>query len=181
MSDRWFRRAAKPGRRNPGRRGDIGHRASEIFGRTDGQTPALTPAYCPENGMDCCCQGHALAPRHWTWGAAPTSVNAMLAGEVGPRGGTAAAQAVRRPLLRSTFCASPSRSMSIRMAARPGSREKRRRTTTTSRAPCGRHRLRWHTWPTCRTVPSLTEIRQAFSPRCAPPSRDSSTRTISSV
>ena len=131
--------------------------------------------------MDCCCQGHALAPRHWTWGAALTSVNAMLAGEVGARGGTAAAQAARRPLLRSTFCASPSRSMSIRMAARPGSREKRRRTTTTSRAPCGRDRLRWHTWPTCRTVPSLPGIRQAFSPRCAPPSRDSSTRTISIV
>ena len=43
--------------------------------------------------MDCCGQGHFLAPRYWMWGAALTSILAMLAGEVGPRGSTAAAQA----------------------------------------------------------------------------------------
>ena len=41
--------------------------------------------------MDCCGQGHTLAPRHWMWGAALTSVDAMLAGDFGPRGSTAAA------------------------------------------------------------------------------------------
>jgi membrane dipeptidase len=43
--------------------------------------------------MDCCGQGHAVAPGHWMWPAALTSVDAMLAGEVGLRGSTAAAQA----------------------------------------------------------------------------------------
>jgi membrane dipeptidase len=42
--------------------------------------------------MDCCGQGHALTPRHWMWGAALTSVGAMFAGDVGPRGSTAAAE-----------------------------------------------------------------------------------------
>ena len=42
--------------------------------------------------MDCCGQGHPLAPRHWMWGEAPTSVAAMLARDVGPRGSTAAAR-----------------------------------------------------------------------------------------
>jgi membrane dipeptidase len=40
--------------------------------------------------MDCC--GHALAARQWMWSTALTSVGAMLAGEVGPRGSTAAAR-----------------------------------------------------------------------------------------
>src|SRR6267142_365314 len=40
--------------------------------------------------MDCC--GHALAARQWMWSTALTSVGAMLAGDVGPRGSTAAAQ-----------------------------------------------------------------------------------------
>src|SRR5467141_444094 len=39
--------------------------------------------------MDCCGHGHAVC---WISGAALTSVGAMLAGEVGPRGSTAAAQ-----------------------------------------------------------------------------------------
>src|SRR6266481_5765322 len=43
-----------------------------------------------EDDMDCC--GHALAPRQWMWSTALTSVGAMLAGEVGPRGSTAAAR-----------------------------------------------------------------------------------------
>src|SRR5882724_10006670 len=43
-----------------------------------------------EDDMDCC--GHALAPRQWMWSSALTSVGAMLAGAVGPRGSTAAAQ-----------------------------------------------------------------------------------------
>jgi hypothetical protein len=42
--------------------------------------------------MDCCGHGHALAPRHWMSSTALTSVGAMLAGDVGPRGSTAAAQ-----------------------------------------------------------------------------------------
>ena len=47
--------------------------------------------------MDCCsvecgCQGHAFTRRRWMWGAALTSVAAMLGGGVGPRGSTAAAQ-----------------------------------------------------------------------------------------
>jgi membrane dipeptidase len=45
-----------------------------------------------EDGMDCCVHGHALAPRHWMSSAALTSVGAMLAGDVGPRGSTAAAR-----------------------------------------------------------------------------------------
>ena len=40
--------------------------------------------------MDCC--GHTLAARRWMWSTALTSVGAMLAGEVGPRGSTAAAR-----------------------------------------------------------------------------------------
>ena len=42
--------------------------------------------------MDCCVQGHTLTPRHWMWSTALTSVGAMRAGDVGPRGSTAAAQ-----------------------------------------------------------------------------------------
>ena len=42
--------------------------------------------------MDCCGHGYAPTPRHWLWSTPPTSVGAMLAGEVGPRGSTAAAQ-----------------------------------------------------------------------------------------
>jgi membrane dipeptidase len=42
--------------------------------------------------MDCCGQGRTLAPRHWMWSTIPTSIGAMLAGEVGPRGSTAAAR-----------------------------------------------------------------------------------------
>ncbi len=40
--------------------------------------------------MDCC--GHALTRRNWMWGTMAASVGAMLAGGVGPRGSTAAAQ-----------------------------------------------------------------------------------------
>src|SRR5271169_146088 len=43
--------------------------------------------------MDCCGHGHALTPRPWIWGTALISVDAMLAGQLGPRGSTAAAQA----------------------------------------------------------------------------------------
>jgi membrane dipeptidase len=42
--------------------------------------------------MDCCGHGHALSSRHWISGAALPAVGAMLAGEVGPRGSTAAAR-----------------------------------------------------------------------------------------
>jgi membrane dipeptidase len=42
--------------------------------------------------MDCCGQGHALTPRQWMWSMAPPSLGAMLAGGVGPRGSTAAAE-----------------------------------------------------------------------------------------
>ena len=42
--------------------------------------------------MDCCGHGHALTPRHWMWSTALASVGAMLAGDVGPRGSTAAAR-----------------------------------------------------------------------------------------
>jgi membrane dipeptidase len=43
--------------------------------------------------MDCCGHGYAVTPRAWMWGMALTSIDAMLAGEVGRRGSTAAAQA----------------------------------------------------------------------------------------
>ena len=43
--------------------------------------------------MDCCGHGYAVTPRAWMWGMALTSIDAMLAGEVGKRGSTAAAQA----------------------------------------------------------------------------------------
>jgi membrane dipeptidase len=52
----------------------------------------LTPALSREDEMDCCGHGHALTPRHWMWGTALASVGAMLTGDVGPRGSTAAAQ-----------------------------------------------------------------------------------------
>jgi hypothetical protein len=46
--------------------------------------------------MDCCghchCHGHAFTRRQWMWGTVLSSVGAMLAGGVGPRGSTAAAQ-----------------------------------------------------------------------------------------
>jgi membrane dipeptidase len=42
--------------------------------------------------MDCCGLGHGLTHRQWMWSTALTSVGAMLAGDVGPRGSTAAAQ-----------------------------------------------------------------------------------------
>jgi membrane dipeptidase len=42
--------------------------------------------------MDCCVHGHVLAPRHWMSSTERTSVGAMLAGDVGPRGSTAAAR-----------------------------------------------------------------------------------------
>jgi membrane dipeptidase len=42
--------------------------------------------------MDCCGQAHAFQPRHWIWSAVVTSVDAMLAGDVGPHGSTAAAR-----------------------------------------------------------------------------------------
>ena len=44
--------------------------------------------------MDCC--GHALAARQWMSSTALTSVGAMLAGEVGLRGSTAAARTAER-------------------------------------------------------------------------------------
>ncbi len=43
--------------------------------------------------MDCCGHGHAPTPRPWIWSTALASVGALLAGDVGPRGSTAAAQA----------------------------------------------------------------------------------------
>src|SRR5260370_5398683 len=52
---------------------------------------AVLSAHPRENGMDCCGQGHTLAPRHWMCGSALTSVAAMLACDLGPRGSTAAA------------------------------------------------------------------------------------------
>jgi membrane dipeptidase len=42
--------------------------------------------------MDCCGHGHTLTRRHWIWSTGLASVGAMLAGGVGPRGSTAAAQ-----------------------------------------------------------------------------------------
>src|ERR1700737_2789820 len=44
--------------------------------------------------MDCCGHGHALAPQQRMWSTALASVGAMLAGDVGSRGSTAAAQTV---------------------------------------------------------------------------------------
>lgn len=46
--------------------------------------------------MDCCggcnCHGHAFTRRQWMWGTVATSVGALLAGGIGMRGTTAAAQ-----------------------------------------------------------------------------------------
>ena len=42
--------------------------------------------------MDCCGHDHALTRRSWMWNALLTSVSAMLAGGLAPRGSTAAAQ-----------------------------------------------------------------------------------------
>ena len=50
------------------------------------------PAHSREDGMDCCGYGHPFAYRTWMGSAALASVGAMLAGEVGPRGSTAAAR-----------------------------------------------------------------------------------------
>jgi membrane dipeptidase len=42
--------------------------------------------------MDCCGHGHALTRREWMWSTVLSSLGAMLAGGVAPRGSTAAAQ-----------------------------------------------------------------------------------------
>ena len=42
--------------------------------------------------MDCCGYGHALTRRQWMWSTVLSSVGALLAGGVAPRGSTAAAQ-----------------------------------------------------------------------------------------
>jgi membrane dipeptidase len=42
--------------------------------------------------MNCCGCCHALTRRQWVWGTIVTSVSAMLAGGIAPRGSTAAAQ-----------------------------------------------------------------------------------------
>jgi hypothetical protein len=42
--------------------------------------------------MDCCGDCHVVAPQTWVWSTPLVSVGAMLAGEAGPRGSTAAAQ-----------------------------------------------------------------------------------------
>ena len=42
--------------------------------------------------MDCCGQGHTFVPRQWVWSTTLAPVGAMLAGAVGPRGSTTAAQ-----------------------------------------------------------------------------------------
>jgi membrane dipeptidase len=42
--------------------------------------------------MDCCGHGHTFAPQPWLWSGKVASVEAMLAGEVGARGSTAAAR-----------------------------------------------------------------------------------------
>jgi hypothetical protein len=45
--------------------------------------------------MDCCGHGHVKALQPWVWSTPLVSVGAMLAGEVAPRGSTAAAQTHR--------------------------------------------------------------------------------------
>ena len=42
--------------------------------------------------MDCCGHSHVAAPQPWAWSTPLASVGAMLAGDVGPRGSTQAAQ-----------------------------------------------------------------------------------------
>jgi membrane dipeptidase len=42
--------------------------------------------------MDCCGHGTTLTPRHWMSRTGLSSVGAMLAGDLGPRGSTAAAR-----------------------------------------------------------------------------------------
>src|ERR1700756_1929891 len=42
--------------------------------------------------MDCCGHGHVAAPQPWVWSTPLVSLGAMVAGEVGPRGSTQAAQ-----------------------------------------------------------------------------------------
>jgi hypothetical protein len=42
--------------------------------------------------MDCCGHSHIAASQPWVWGTPLVSIEAMLAGEVGPRGATQAAQ-----------------------------------------------------------------------------------------
>ena len=44
--------------------------------------------------MDCCGHGRVVAPQPWVWSTPLVSVGAMLAGDAGPRGSTAAAQTV---------------------------------------------------------------------------------------
>ena len=61
--------------------------------------------------MDCCghghgiCHGHALTRRQWMWSTVLSSVGAMLAGGVGPRGSTAAAQTAEDRLRRARCAA----------------------------------------------------------------------------
>ena len=129
--------------------------------------------------MDCCGHGYTLTPRHWMGSTAPTSVGAMLAGDVGPRGSTAAAQTAETAydaldVLR--------KSISVDVHTHGG------KAGITSKAPPNdelgnamRDRLPSHARPTCRTARSLAGIRRGFWPRCVHRSRASSTGTISSA
>src|SRR5579863_4758831 len=53
-----------------------------------------TPDRLRGDVMDCCSHGHTLTRRQWMWRSALTSLTAVLAGGVEPRGSTAAAQTV---------------------------------------------------------------------------------------
>ena len=73
--------------------------------------------------MDCCggcnCHGHAFTRRQWMWGTVVTSVGAMLAGGIGMRGTTAAAQTAENTTAALDVLRNPSLSMYTRMAEPP--------------------------------------------------------------
>jgi len=129
--------------------------------------------------MDCCGHRYEVTRRHWMWGAALSSVGAMLAGEVGPRGSTASAQTAETA---SAALDVLRKSISFDVHTHGGS------TGITSKAPPSddlangmRDRWRSHASPTCRTARFSAGMRRAFWPHCAHPSRASSIGTISSA
>jgi hypothetical protein len=101
----------------------------------------------------------------------PRRVEAMLAGEVGPRGSTQAARTAETAsaaldLLRRYI----SVAMSTAMAANRGL-PRGRRQLTTSEARCRRDRWRSRASLTCRTALYSRAMPKVFSPPCARRSR----------
>ena len=130
--------------------------------------------------MDCCGYGHALTPRPFMCPAALAPVGAMLAGDVGPSGSTAAARTAETA---SAALDVLRKSISVDVHTHGG------KTGITSKAPpnddlANAMRAGSLAVACLADVPdgrSSAGMRKAFWPLCACPSRANSTGTISNV